>query len=191
MIKILGLDISSRKTGVAVISNGRLSKKSLTTIEPNSKKSYGERLSYFREELQKLVSKHNPDYIVVEDIFKGRNINTFKILAMWRGVALQIIYECTGKSPIILMPTEARAMIGAPTSKEDAFDFIINKYKLTDFNFDDHNDMVDAVGLASAMHTMIKQGIDEKSLSDSRRKKRRKRRRSKKSIQKAGTKKSP
>lgn len=185
MAKILGLDISSQRTGVAVINKGRLLKSSFELIEPNPRKSYGERLSFFRNEIRRIIAKHKPDHVVIEDIFKGRNLKTFKILAMFRGVAVQTIYEETNADPVSLMPTDARAILNIGLGKEDAFCAIVERYKLNDFNFDDHNDIADAIGLAFAIHTMIKQGHDARSLQSIGRRKKRKRKRNKKSVSKA------
>jgi len=185
MAKILGLDISSQRTGVAVLNKGRLLRSSFELIEPNPKKSYGERLSYFRTELRRILAKHQPEHIVIEDIFKGRNLKTFKILAMFRGVAIQTIYEETNQNPVSLMPTDARSTLDIGVGKEDAFCALVEKYKLDDFNFDDHNDIVDAIGLASALQVLIKQGHDAKSLQSLGRGKKRKRRRNKKGVSKA------
>lgn len=182
MTKILAFDISSRKTGTAVINKGRLLKSSFGVIEPNPKHNYGEKLTYFRDEIIKLIDKYNPDHVVIEDIFKGRNFKTFKTLAMFRGVAIQAIFYKTGKDPASLMPTDARATIGIPTTKEEAFQALVEKYKLVDFDYEEDNDIADAIGLGLAMHQLVKQGIDVKSLQSSRRRKKRKPRRNKKGV---------
>ena len=88
-MKILAFDISSISTGVALIKDGYLIKKYCSTIQPNPKKSMGERLTYFVYELAEKIDQHKPDLIVIEDIFRGRNIKTFKVLAQFRGVAIQ------------------------------------------------------------------------------------------------------
>lgn len=188
MTKVLGFDISSRRTGVAVVNNGRLLKSSCEVIEPKVKWQYGEKLSYFKIEMKRIIQKHKPDYVIIEDIFKGRNLATFKTLAMFRGVAVQTIFEEMGTDPASIMPTDARSTIGVATGKEEAFAAITEKFKLQDFNFEDHNDIVDAIGLASAMHTLVKKGIDVKSLRSSRRRKKRKPRRNKKGVSKTSTK---
>lgn len=181
MTKILAFDISSVSTGVAVFNKGRLLKSSLTLIQPNPKKQYGERLVHFQDEIRNLIHKHNPDVVTIEDIFRGRNILTFKSLAMFRGVAIKTIYEEMGKDPVNIMAAEARSTIGVGTSKEEAFNAIVKKYTLQ-FDFDKDNDIVDAIVLGLATHNLLKQGIDERSLQRTRRKKRRKRTRNKKGV---------
>ena len=73
-MKILGLDVSSISTGYCIFSNGRLTKSTCGLIQPNPKKSYGERLYTFEVELKKILKKYKPDEVIIEDIFKGRNI---------------------------------------------------------------------------------------------------------------------
>lgn len=181
MTRILAFDLSSISTGVAFFNKGRLLKSSLALIQPNPKKSYGERLSYFREELRAHIKKHKPDIITIEDVFRGRNILTFKSLCMVRGVAIQTIYEEIGKDPVSIMAAEARSTIGVGKSKEEAFDAVIDKYSL-ELDFEQDNDLADAIVLGLATHTLLKQGTDERSLQRIRRKKRGKRRRNKKSV---------
>jgi len=179
MAKILGLDVSSSSTGYCIINNGRLLKSTLGTINPNSKSSYGERLKYFSDELLALLKTHKPDKVVMEDIFKGPNAKTFKILAMFRGVCFLTVFNEIGKDPICVMPTEARKLVGvAGITKEDSFDFVIRKYAFSDYEFNTHNDITDAIVLGLAGYEMEKQGIDEKSLG--RKKKKRKKRKRKK-----------
>jgi len=181
MTRILAFDLSSVSTGVAFFNKGRLLKSSLDLIQPNSKKQYGERLTYFREEIRKKIQQHNPDVIAIEDVFKGRNILTFKSLCAFRGVAIQIIYEEIGKDPVSIMAVEARSITKIGKSKEEAFNAMVEKYSL-DFDFEKDNDLADAIVLGLATHTLLKQGINERSLQRSRRKKRSKRRRNKKSV---------
>ena len=150
MTKLLAFDISSAKTGVAFFENNILDKKSLSTIEPNSKECLGARLKFFSTKIKKLIKKYKPDVVVIEDIFKGFNIGTFKTLAMFRGVAILTIFELTGFMPISLMAVEARNFAKVDKSKELAFDAINKLYSLK-FNFEKHNDMADAIVLGLAV----------------------------------------
>jgi len=178
MTKILGLDVSSASTGHCIINNGRLVKSTLGTINPDSKKSYGERLQYFVEAITKLLRKHKPDKVIIEDIFRGPNVKTFKTLAMFRGVCFLTVFNETGSDPISVMPTEARKLVGAPgVTKEDGFNFVMEKYSLPDYEFDTHNDITDAIVLGLSCNEMIKRGLSEQDL---RKKKKRKKRKKKK-----------
>lgn len=180
-MRILSFDISSVKTGYCLFNKGRLIKSSLGLITTKSKDCLGKRLADFRKEMICVIRKYKPNIIVCEEIFKGRNINTFKILACFRGVAIQTIYEEIGKDPVSIMAAEARSTIGIGKSKEEAFDAVIDKYSL-ELDFEQDNDLADAIVLGLATHTLLKQGTDERSLQRTRRKKRSKRRRNKKSV---------
>ena len=181
MAKILAFDISALCTGVAVVNNGRILKSSFEKIEPKAKLCYGERLSLFQDAMKAIIKKHNPDDIVIEEIYKGRNAITFKVLSMFRGVAVKTIFEAIGKDPLNILAVEARSALKIPTKKEGAFDAIITKYKLK-LDFKNWNDVIDAVALGLAVHQLVKQGVDEESLRSTRRAKRRKPKRNKKSV---------
>jgi Holliday junction resolvasome RuvABC endonuclease subunit len=183
MVKILAFDISSVSTGVAFFNDGKLVKSSLTLIQPNPRaKNYGERLVYFQDNLRSLIQLHKPDTVAIEDIFKGRNMSTFKSLAMFRGVAIKTIFEEMKKDPVGLSASETRSTLEIGSSKEEAYAAMVEKYSLADFNFEEHNDIVDAIALGLAIDTLLKQGTNERSLQRTRRKKRRKRTGNKKGV---------
>lgn len=153
---ILGLDVSSARTGYSVVNNGKLLTASFGTIEPNPKDNISKKLSFFSKQLKKIIKKYKPDYIIVEDIFRGPNIKTFKTLAMFRGVCFLTVFETTGKEPYSMMTMEARKNIGISVKqKEEVFDIVIKKYDLKEFNFKDHNDIVDSIVLAFALYNKM------------------------------------
>lgn len=148
-MKILGLDVSSLSTGFALMKDGYLDVNSIGTIQPNPKYLVGQKLVFFEKELKKLIKKYSPDEIVVENIFKGPNVNTLKLLSMWRGIVFKVSWEKLKKDPISIMPTEARKLVGVPgSSKEEAFAFVVKKYNFTNFVFKNDNDRTDAIILA-------------------------------------------
>lgn len=156
-MKILSLDLSSVTTGYCVFNNGKLNKASCGTFKTNPKQTYGQRLFQFSEEIKSLIQKHKPDQIVIEDIFRGRSVKTFKSLATFRGVAILTIFTLTGKDPLSIMAAVARKTVGAGKKKEEAFAFAKKKYKLTKYNFKEHNDIADAIilGLAACEELVI------------------------------------
>lgn len=184
MLTVLAFDISSVSTGYCFLVDGYVSKQNCGRICPNAKKSMGERLTYFAQHLKEIIKKHNPECVVIEDIFKGRNMATYKVLAQFRGVAIQTIYSAIQADPISLMASEARGLLKIKNTKEDAFNHINKKYKLK-YTLEEHNDITDAIVLALASEEMEKQGKDEKSIRSARRRKKRKTRRNKKGVSKA------
>lgn len=175
-MKTLGLDVSSISTGYCIFNNGRLIKSTCGLIQPNPKKIYGERLYTFETELKAVIKEHKPDEVIIENIFKGRNILTFKSLAMFRAIAIKTIFEDLGLDVIELMASEARSVVGIKNDKEVAYNFIVKKYKLVDYEFSSHNDITDSILLGLSAQIMRKQGIDPLSLKKKRKKKKRKKR---------------
>ena len=151
MTKVLGLDISSSSSGFSIAADGYLDIKSIGTIEPPPKLMTGAKLLFFEKAVKKLIKKHKPDVIVIEDIFKGPSVTVFKLLAMFRGVAFLITQKELKKDPISLLPTEARKLVGVGgITKEDAYAFVVKKYNFTNFKFETHNDITDSIVLSLA-----------------------------------------
>lgn len=171
MSSILAFDIASKNTGWAFIENGKINKKHLGTIKINPKYVMGKRLSTFEKEICNLINIYKPNIICIENIFKGRNANTFKILSLFRGVAIKTSFEYNGKDPISIMAIQVRSIINLPNKKEEVFCNLNNKYKLG-FEFNSDNDVVDAIALGLACDKMIKNGIDPNSLKKKRKRKR-------------------
>ena len=145
----LGLDISSKSTGYAVVSNGKWKRaeKYFGLITPPEKILPGEKLTYFRKELIKVILKTTPTHIFIEDVFGGRNITTTKTLSRFAGVAIQSCFEIYGVEPTIINTSTVRSFLKSGQKKEEAFSFIVSKYKL-DWGFNTHNDITDAIMLA-------------------------------------------
>jgi len=173
MVKILALDIASISTGYCVFNKGKLLKSSCGIID-TKKGIYGQRVQKFSVEINDLISKYNPDEIVIENIYRGRNILTFKTLAMFRGAAILTVYNATEKDPLDMMAVKAREIVGTGKSKEEAYDFAVKKYKLSDFSFEKDNDRTDAIILGLAAHIAVRDGIDLKPKKKKRRKKKKK-----------------
>lgn len=174
MNTILALDIASRNTGWVFIKNGKIDKTHLGTIRINPKYTMGKRLFIFETEVKNLINTYNPDIICVEDIFKGRNANTFKILSLFRGVVIKTAYEYNEKDPISIMAAQVRSIIDLPNNKEEVFHILNDRYKL-EFEFNTDNDAIDAIALGLACDKIIKNGIELKSKKRKRKKKHKKR----------------
>ena len=149
-MKIVAFDVSSACTGLCVFEDGYLQRDTVSTISPDKKLTMGGKLFYFEQQIKKVIVKHKPDNIILEDIFRGPNIKTFKHLAMFRAIVFKVCFEKLKKDPITFMPSEARRMVGCGIKKEDAFAFVINKYNLTNYVFDNDNDRADAIVLGLA-----------------------------------------
>ena len=193
---ILGLDISSASTGWAYSdSEGNI--KDFGVIKMTSKR-HSERLAFFERELKSIFKRFNPLYLGIEDIWNGRNAKTYKILALYHGVAYKVGFEKLKEDPVILSESEIREKVGlahnvklektADKSKKEAvFDFLNTLLQLN-FNFKTHNDITDAIAVAMSTYLVISDEEKYGSLQDFRTCARSKSRRSKKSVQKTGKK---
>lgn len=113
-------------------------------------------------------------------------MNTFRSLAMFRGIAVKTINEETGKDPIVLLAVEARATLGFSPSKEDAFKEATKIFKLKSFDFEKDNDIVDAIILAKAVEKLLKES-NGKPIQIVRNRKKRKSKGNKKRLSKIGS----
>ena len=198
MSTILALDISSVSTGYAVFKKGKLSERGI--INTSKIKKHGERLVKFEIELSALIKKYKPDIIAAEDIYKGRNPKTHKILALYHGVAYRLCFVYTNDDPIILYAGEIRSIVSEAYSvilkkkgvkdKELTFDFIKEKYSFDEFEFNKHNDITDAIAIGLAV-SELESGRANESLCDFRGCARSRRKRDKKSVSKASSRTSP
>jgi len=160
-MKILGLDVSTRSTGWFI------AKRSCGIISPDPKASFEEKLVVFRIELDYLLSKYNPDLVVIEDAYYRPgfgSIHTLKALVKFAGVA-QELCASKGIQVEIITATKARKYCcgrsGEKVTKQDVFDFFVEKYDLDDWTFNKHNDITDAMALSWGYRE--KQRLEKKS----------------------------
>jgi Holliday junction resolvasome RuvABC endonuclease subunit len=168
MSKVLALDISSRSTGVCVYERGEILYCNVITLK---QKSHAERLLIFEVAIKSIIAQYKPDFIAIEDCWRGLNAKTYKILSFYHGVTYKICYEILRQDPYVIMPSEIRKVIGdyagvnlMPSKKERAkstdgldskeltFNFIKQKFNLSDYTFEKHNDQTDAIAVAVAFN---------------------------------------
>jgi Holliday junction resolvasome RuvABC endonuclease subunit len=146
-MKILALDVSTRSTGWFI------TKRSCGKIIPGKNLSFGEKLVFFRQELDKLLRKYKPDVVVIEDVYYRPgfgNIHTLKTLVKFAGVAIELCTSLGIETEIITATTARKHCCGdqeGKFGKREVFDFFVKKYKL-DWNYDEHNDITDAMALS-------------------------------------------
>ncbi len=85
---ILGIDPGIADTGFGVIgnNNGELSCLDYGSIKTSAKLNLPERLEIINLELDKLIKKHKPDLIGIEELFFCKNVKTALIVGQARGV---------------------------------------------------------------------------------------------------------
>lgn len=89
---IWGLDPGGHHTGYGFVSvkGDRLEHVESGVIHLPQKLTLPERLALFYEELRKLAVLRKPSYMVVENVFLGKNVKSAFSLGHFRGVALQV-----------------------------------------------------------------------------------------------------
>ncbi|MBT4722886.1 crossover junction endodeoxyribonuclease RuvC [Candidatus Falkowbacteria bacterium] len=87
---ILGIDPGYGRTGYGVIESegSKLTSIDYGVIETSSGDEFLQRLKDLHKELQKIIKKHNPDLIAVEDLFFYNNAKTAIKVGQARGVIL-------------------------------------------------------------------------------------------------------
>lgn len=153
---ILALDVSSSSTGYAILRKGRWNKSqaSFGIIKTPTKFTVPQRLVLFRNELHKLIKAVKPTHIIIEDVFKGRNVSTMKLLARFNGVAVELSRRQLRKDPTVVLAVEVRALLECGRKKEEAFEYICKRYNL-DWKFNQMNDVADALCLALYAHKTL------------------------------------
>ena len=138
---VLSLDVSAAKTGWCVTKDG---KEFITgLIETKPKYERAERLCIFNLELVKLLKKYQPEEIVIEDTFAGKNIKTLKILSEFAGVAKFTCKKTLGVEPVIIANTKVKSYFKVKT-KEALFYAACELFGHEDLVFKKDNDIMDA-----------------------------------------------
>lgn len=152
-MKILALDVSTKSTGWFV------TKRSCGKIVPNERLSFGEKLVFFRQELEKLLRKYKPDVVVIEDSYYRPgfgNIHTLKTLVKFAGVAIELCTAYSAEVEIITASTARKYCCGdheGVFKKQDVFDYFVDKYDLA-WDYEGYNDITDAMALSFGYREM-------------------------------------
>lgn len=158
-MNILSLDQALRITGYSILNQqGRLIDYGIIkTPNDTKKKKYTQedKINIIIEEVEKLIEKHNIDFVVIEDIQKQVNIKTFKDLAILLGCLRQYLYN-KGIDYEILSPSVWRSVLNIKgrvraDKKKNAQLYIKNK-----FDIDVSEDEADSISIACAMLHKLK-----------------------------------
>lgn len=89
-VRVLGIDPGSRATGYAVLDGvgDRVGVVEIGVIRPASKRSLPGRLCDLYGRLRELVERHDPDEVVIEEVFAAANVRSALVLGQVRGVAV-------------------------------------------------------------------------------------------------------
>ena len=90
-MKVLGVDPGTTATGYGVVETGDrgiLRLLECGVIRPAPRATLASRLSEIHTELARLIARHAPDVVAVEEAFHARNARTTLVLGHARGVIL-------------------------------------------------------------------------------------------------------
>jgi crossover junction endodeoxyribonuclease RuvC len=87
---ILGIDPGIADTGFGVVCSerNRLECVDYGSIKTSAKLPLADRLEILSEELKKIINKHKPDLIAVEELFFCKNVKTALVVGQARGVII-------------------------------------------------------------------------------------------------------
>lgn len=173
---ILGLDLSTKNTGYAVMrlrlgDSGDLItqfnrkyeniNEELVTygnIIPSDKINHSRKLRFIYNRIKELIKEYNIRVVVIEDQYLRMNVETLKLLARVSGVAMLAAEE--GRCRIVLYPapTIKKEFTGSgKANKDDIMNMAIKRYKLDRNEIDDNT--TDAIAIA---YTFVKKELTKK-----------------------------
>lgn len=151
-LKSLGLDVSQSSTGWAVLVDGV--PVDVGYIGFKGKDPLSRNLYLFSDCLAQVIDKHGPiDYIILEDVFFGKNIKTLKLLSRYSGAAILTARKNAPEAQLILVsPATPRSAMwpGRKMEKADIHKLMVAKFSLGPVP----NDITDALILASYPFTL-------------------------------------
>lgn len=106
-MKILGLDIATN-TGYCILNDGKL--ETYGMINLLSEMNILQRISFFENNIIKLLDEYKPDYVAIEDLIMGiSGVKVLSYLARLSGVALSCCYKKVGNNISLFTPSEWKA----------------------------------------------------------------------------------
>lgn len=148
MSNYLGLDPSTKSTGWAVINK----KKDLLGYgKIEGKADDPKSLVDMHKELNKVIIDYNIKYILIEDTFFSKNIDTLKKLVRPTGVVLYLIGVYDLSHEFIAPASWRKITFGnGHISKKNTYELMSEKYDLELQSFNKDNDITDAIGISLA-----------------------------------------
>ena len=135
MSRIMGIDASTQKSGVAIFQDGQYITHAL--IDLHKEKDIMTRIPHMINEIYAKIDEYKPNKILMEETVLSSNTDTLKKLAYLAGGIMAYAY----KNDIdfhLLLPTEWRKRIGLKQSKkikreilkEEAIKAVLQEYKI-------------------------------------------------------------
>ena len=159
-MKIVGIDMSSSKTGISQFIDGKYAGHVL--IDLHKTKDTDERMRMMMRSIKRQLDIYKPDMIVIEECLMTTNIKVVKVLSYIAGTIISWADENNVEFRFQL-PTEWRAKVGITQSKnvkravlkQEAIDMVKEK-----FGLDVTDDESEAILLAYSAVVKNADGID-------------------------------
>lgn len=134
-MKIVGIDMSSQKTGICLMSNGEYT--SHVLIDLHKIKDTDERIRKMMKSIKAQLNEYQPDIIVMEECLMTNNIKTVKVLSYIAGVIMSWADE-NNVAFKFQLPSAWRKRVGIiqgpktkrETLKLEAIDMVKEKFKI-------------------------------------------------------------
>lgn len=143
-MKILGLDLSTKCSGYGVFEDNKLLSHGVIDLSKN--KDTEERSKQMMLEIGKLINKEKPDFLICEETWCQRNVDTTKTLSYLIGATLYQCYLNNIKCEKIL-PSSWRAKVGLSQGKKKRTELKQEAIKMVKdlYQFDPIEDEAEAI----------------------------------------------
>ena len=149
-MRFCGIDASSKKTGICLLINGKLSDYKL--LDYSSHTDREDRMKSMCTALLKQLNEYNPDIVYIEDSWNAANVEVTKLLTRIMGVTYA---WCLSKKREwhSILPSQWRKHCGILQSKKKrqelkqaSIDYVKEKYDI-----DVNDDVADSIALADGV----------------------------------------
>lgn len=134
---IVGVDPGSNLAGLAVLELDTKTKNTkllaLDYYETKASESFEKKLYSITKDVEKVFSEFSVDYLVLEDVFTGKNVQSALRLAEIRGAVTYVAIE--NKAKVLHLPTRIvkKSITGnGNASKEEVAHFLKREFSLPD-----------------------------------------------------------
>lgn len=156
-MKIVGIDASTKVTGLALIEDGFL--KAKIAVDHSKEKDIETRIDNMIRDVDSALKLWDPHVVFIESPWMGNNMQTGMKLAFIIGGIRHICLE-TGAGFNLILPSAWRKEVGISMGKkkrselkQEAIDYVIKKYHLTA-----SEDEAEAICIADAAYSITDGG---------------------------------
>ena len=147
---IIGFDPGLTNTGYAILSNKKNEIKIIECglISPKKNKILSERLYTIFSESNRLLEKFKPNYVFVENVFFGKNIQSAIKLGQAKSAVMLAAENNKIKSKDFSPREIKQSIVGNGSASKEQVAFMVKKIFKLDEEVFEKNDISDAVAVA-------------------------------------------